>query len=377
MRILHMIDSSGVYGAEVVLLNLACEQQRRGHDPIILSIGNTACGEKPLETEAATRGLRTIPHRMRDGLNLSGARDIVRIAEREGAQVLHAHGYKCDILMGALPRTVRKLPVVTTLHGWTAKRTFSKLGLYRFLDQLMLRRLDAVVIVDDGMRQIPAVRRLGPSKLHTIPNGLALESISPATPSEDPLTRQILELKSTGTFLIGGVGRLSPEKNFSMLIEAVHLASSQLPKFAAVILGDGPEASLLKKLVEQRDLSHKIILGGYVPEARKYVPLFDALVIPSLTEGLPMILLEAMAAGLPVIATRVGNIPETLQDLGLLVDPGNVTQLATAILTVARQYDSFKRTASGGPQRVSLHYSVVTMAHRYDDVYRSVMGREP
>src|SRR5437868_295503 len=282
MRILHTIDSSGIYGAETVLLNLAGEQQQRGHTPIILSIGNPSSAEKPLEDEAARRALQCIRHRMRDGLNLAGARQLLEIAGQQSVDVIHSHGYKSNILLGALPRSMRRQPLVTTLHGWTAKRTFSKLGLYRFLDQRLLPRLDAIVVVDEQMKHAPAIRALDPRKVHAIPNGIKIESASGLIYAVgDPLAREILQFKKTNSILIGAVGRLSPEKNFAALVAA--LQRSRSANVGAVILGDGPEAASLQQQVAASGLSKRVLLGGFARDARKYLRLFDLLVIPSLT----------------------------------------------------------------------------------------------
>lgn len=375
MRILHTIDSVGIYGAETVLLTLAGEQQRRGHTPVILSIGNKNCTAKAIETEAGKLGLQCIPHRMRDGLNLPGASQILGIADQQGIDVIHSHGYKTNILLSAMPRFARKRPVIATLHGWTAKKTLSKLGLYRFIDQRLLHRLDAVVVVNEQLTRSGVIGSLESHKVHAIANGIVIEPAATAerTNSLDgPLARNILALRKTTGMVIGAVGRLSPEKNFSALIEALHaMPGSQ--RVGAVILGDGPEAASLRQLVAARGLSEKVLLGGYVADARNYLGLFDLLVIPSLTEGLPMILLEAMSANLPVIATTVGDIPEVLGELGILVEPGSTAAMTAAILAMASQSEHYKSKASAGSKRVLERYSSTTMADRYDDVYRSVL----
>lgn len=375
MRILHTIDSNGLYGAEMVLLNLAGEQHRRGHVPIILSLGNRNCGEKALETQARIRGLQCIKHRMRDGLNLYGAARLLEIAEQQSIDVIHSHGYKSNILLTVMPKSARKRPAVATIHGWTAKRSWSKLGLYRFVDQRLLHRFDAVVVVNEELTRSPAISSLENSRVHAIANGIVVgPAATPASADsfDDPLTRNILALRKTTGLVIGAVGRLSPEKNFSALIEALHTATNSQP-LGAAILGDGPEAASLKQLIASRGLSERVLLGGYVEDARRYLGLFDLLVIPSLTEGLPMILLEAMSANLPVIATAVGSIPAVLGDLGILVEPGNIAEMSSAILAMAGEPEHYKNKASAGSTRVLECYSSTTMADRYDDVYRSVL----
>jgi glycosyltransferase involved in cell wall biosynthesis len=140
----------------------------------------------------------------------------------------------------------------------------------------------------------------------------------------------------------------------------------------AVVLGDGPEAAMLRDKVSASGLADRVLLGGYIKDARKYLPLFDALVIPSLTEGLPMILLEAMSANIPVIATRVGDIPATLNDLGLLIEPGDTPALASAIVGLTNALGTYRGKATAAARRVQDYYSAATMAARYEAVYRAV-----
>ena len=375
MHILHTIDSAGIYGAETVLLNLASEQQRRGLTPTILSIGNPVCGTKALETEADRRRLRCIPYRMRDGLNLSGAREMLQIAVREQVDLIHSHGYKTNILLAATPRSGRRLPVMSTLHGWTAKSPWSKLGLYRFIDQRLLHRLDAVVVVDAKLTSIPAIAALGKERVHTIANGISLDASAPVVPAADALSRELAQLRKHYRIVLGAVGRLSPEKNFVALVDAMRQVAAAGSDVAVVILGEGPEDVALRDAIASTGLSERVRLAGYVKDARAHLPAFDGLVIPSLTEGLPMILLEAMAANLPVIATRVGDIASTLDDLGILVEPGDTRQLAAAIAAMAAEPARLKAAAAGGRKRVLQHYSSGAMAERYERVYDSVLRR--
>jgi glycosyltransferase involved in cell wall biosynthesis len=369
LRILHTIDSAGLFGAEAVLLTLAEEQRRQGHSPLLLSIGNPGSGEKPLESEARRRALPCLAHRMPDGLNLRGAGELLAIAARERADLIHSHGYKTNILLGLTRRARRGRPVVTTLHGWTAKSAWSKLGLYRFIDQQMLRRLDAVVVCSERLQNTPAVAAQC-HKVTLIANGIA-PAESAALP-DDALARRLLDFKQGVGTLIGAVGRLSAEKNFSALLSALATASGA--HHGVALLGDGPEMAALRAQAAALGVEQRVCFAGYANDARRYLPLFDALAIPSLTEGLPIILLEAMSQELPVVATRVGEIPTVLGDLGELVPPGDVLALAAALSRVTQDLPAARRRAMGAARRVATNYSAQAMCARYDSVYRHVLG---
>ena len=129
MKVLHVIDSGGLYGAEVMLLNLMSEQVAMGLEPILASIGDPGITEKPLETEAIRRGLPVKVFRMRPGPNVWGALKILRFARSELVGLLHSHGYKGNILFGLMPRMLRRIPMVATVHGWTWTGGISRMGL--------------------------------------------------------------------------------------------------------------------------------------------------------------------------------------------------------------------------------------------------------
>jgi len=368
MRIVHVIDSGGLYGAEAVLLTLASEQIRRGDAPVILSVGDAGAGEKALETEAQRRKIECETLRMHDGLNFALARRVVAAAEAQGADIIHSHGYKGNILLGLLPRAERPTPVVTTLHGWTAKRTFSKLGLYRFLDQWVLSRLDGVVIVNEEMRRVRAVARLAMPAV-TVSNGvLPTKGIE----LDQSLAGPLAAMRARCTVIFGVIGRLSPEKNVVGLIEALATLGPD-KNIGLAVLGAGSEHRAIEQTIARYGLSTRVLLAGYVANARAALPLMDALVIPSFTEGLPMILLESMSAGVPVIATRVGDIPNVLLDSGVLVPPDDVAALAGALSQVAGDLPRYRGLAALAVERIARDYGAATMAEKYSAVYAAVM----
>ncbi|HUQ10651.1 MAG TPA: glycosyltransferase [Steroidobacteraceae bacterium] len=373
MKVLHTIDSLGIYGAETVLLNLAEAQREQGHSPVVLSIGAPGCAPKAIEAAAAARGIECIPFRMRDGLNLKGAADLLRAAGAQRIDAIHSHGYKTNILLGLVGKPHGAPPVVTTLHGWTAKGTFSKLGLYRFLDQRLLRRHDAVVLVNDDMKKLGAIRALPPNKVFSIPNGIALEAAQAR--ADDAIAARLREFHGAGSVLVGGVGRLSPEKNFGALIEALARLPAALRHVKLALLGTGAQEAQLRELVAARGLTDRVWLAGYVANARAYLPQLDILAIPSLTEGLPMILLEAMAAEVPTVSTAVGAIPNTLAGCGALVPAGDVDALSAAIADYARDLPAARAQAAAARQRVHEHFSASTMATRYLEVYEAARRR--
>jgi glycosyltransferase involved in cell wall biosynthesis len=376
VKILHIIDSGGLYGAEVMLLNLMSEQVALGLEPILASIGDRHCSVKPLEEEARRRGLPVQCFRMRSGFNLPGALAVLRFAWQEGVELLHSHGYKGNILFGFIPRKLRRIPMVATVHGWTWTGGMSRMMVYEWLDARSLAHLDRVILVDQAMKGHAGLRNRARFPLEVVANGIAGGNLSEPIQSM-VLDREILDFCSNG-YVIGAIGRLSAEKGFGSLLEAVAGLAAQGMELRLVLLGHGELQEKLKAQIASLGIADRVLMPGYVVEAKNYLPFFKIFVMPSLTEGLPMVLLEAMAAGVPIVASRVGGIPQALQEgrAGLLIEPGSVETLKLGIAEVVERPAIAERRALAAKLRVRQEFSSKAMAENYRDIYLSVLRRQ-
>ncbi|MBI2413183.1 MAG: glycosyltransferase [Deltaproteobacteria bacterium] len=366
-KVLHVIDSAGLYGAEVMLLNLVGEQIKMGLSPAICSIGEKGCAEKALEAEAGRRGFRVKTFRMNPGFNLKGALDILGFARQEGFGILHSHGYKGNILFGFLPRRLRRIPVVATLHGWTSAGAISRMRVYEWLDARALRHIDAVVAVNARMLANPRLKR-GGLNLHVVNNGM------PPAPSEvRELDKEIADFCKTG-FIVGAIGRLTHEKGFKYLVEAFARVRERRKDAKLVIIGDGPEKDLLAGSAALLGLKDGLLMPGYRAGASRYLRLFDIFVLPSLTEGLPMVILEAMQNGVPIAATRVGGVPEVLEEgaAGVLMEPASASAIVEAIFALGD--GAYARSlAKRAKETVNARYSSEGMAKGYREIYMGLL----
>lgn len=373
MKVLHLIDSGGLYGAERMLLSLVKEQIAMGLKPIILSAGELEIPEKPLETEAKRLGLPLKLWRMKPGFNLKEARKIVQWAKDNEIELFHSHGYKFNILLG-LPGNGRDLPMIATLHGYVHAPKFSKLWLYELVDRFAIRRMDAVVLVGDAMKRELPDSLVNSPKTHTIRNGVCIEDIQAKSKESPP--EPISEFISRHDPVILGVGRLSPEKGFNYLLDAFQGISERWPKAGLLIVGEGVERESLEEAVQDKELSECVLMPGYCDNIPALMSKASLLVIPSLTEGLPITLLEAMAVQLPVVSSAVGEIPLVLDDgmCGCLVNDMTSEELTLAIKDTMRKRKETLGRVQIASSRLISSFSSGTMAKGYQSIYRKILG---
>jgi glycosyltransferase involved in cell wall biosynthesis len=298
----------------------------------------------------------------------------MRFAKQQGATLLHSHGYKGNILFGLLPRSVRPMPMVATLHGWTWTGGFSRMRLYEWLDARALHKIDRVVLVNAAMQSHPRLQGYLQQRIRVIENGIPC-SAEVKLASAASLDQAIVDFCSK-TVTIGAVGRLSPEKGFDLLIDAVAAIREQGRDLQLVIMGEGALRPALEDQIKKRGLEQQVLLPGYRAHGEHYLQLFTLFAMPSLTEGLPMVLLEAMRAKTPIIASSVGGIPHVLDQgvCGILVPAGQPQPLADAIIKLLDNPDQAATQAAFAYQRLVQRYSSTAMAQKYLDMYREVVS---
>ena len=219
VKVLHLIDSGGLYGAEMMLLNLVEEQVKAGLSPLILSIGTPGVDEKAIEVEAKKRELPVEAFRMKAGVNPLKALQLTKYANREGFDVMHSHGYKFNILIGMIPKFIRKIPLMATLHGYTCASGVSKIKIYQWLERVLLGRLDGIVFVSGEIKKNPILEGFKAKKEAVILNGIDAARVLDAATDDEAVSIQDIFPADDDCIYIGAIGRLSQEKGFDLLIE--------------------------------------------------------------------------------------------------------------------------------------------------------------
>lgn len=362
-HILHVFSSAGLYGAEHAVLGLIPALAGSGIHSTLACIDNPHLREQPLYERACALGIpaERIPCAGRlDGATTKALRTQLK---QHPHAILHVHGYKGMFYAMRARRAQSGVPIVSTLHGWVTNTR--ALWLYRLLEMRMLRSVQRVCIVADGMRRPLRDAGIPDARIILIENGIDTTRfrIGGSTMSRDELGIP------HDAFVFGGVMRLSAEKNPLGLLDAFTRVCANAPHVWLVVAGDGPERGEFEQRAHHAGVSDRVRLLGALDAPEQVYPLFDCFVLPSLTEGLPLALLEAMACERRIIASNVGQIASVLDGLdATLVPAGNTDALVEAMRC------ALSRRVPVAPmrQRVEERYSVTRMAHDYADVYRAL-----
>jgi glycosyltransferase involved in cell wall biosynthesis len=304
----------------------------------------------------------------------AATRDLTDHLARIQPSVLFCHGYKADLL-GRIAARRCHIPAVSVSRGWTQENW--KVRLYEAIDRRHLRWMDYVVAVSEG--QAAKARRYGvkPEKLRVIHNAVDPERFA----DPDPSYREKLQrfFRQPFTRIVGAAGRLSPEKGFDILVAAAARVVNADDTVGFLVFGEGPCKAELVKQINAAGLSRYFVLSGFRADLDRFYPYLDLLVLPSYTEGLPNVVLEAFASSVPVVATAVGGTPEVVEDKvsGYLVPPGDADALAGRILDALSSEENLREMGLHGRQRVLEHFTFERQAQRYLELLGELTAGRP
>ncbi len=364
LTIMHVAAPGEVGGLESVLLALASGHKRDGQRVHVAAVVEP--DRYPTSFLAAARegGVAVSMISVERRAYRKERRLFRELCRQVQPDVVHTHGCRADVVDAPVAKSLG-IPIVTTLHG--SSRLGGVTPLYEWLGLLALRRFDAVIAVSRPLVASLARLWVTPRRLHLIPN--AWSGISGHL--DRSAARRALGLPDSVT-VIGWVGRLIPVKAASLLLDAV--ARIQDRSFRVCIVGDGPERTALEARSAKLGLAGTVAFHGSVPGMAKLFQAFDLFVMTSTTEGTPMVLFEAIAAGVPVVVTRVGGVPDVVTEReGLLVGSGDKEGMAAAISRSLADPHAAARRAQAARQRLERVYSNEEWLQRHEELYRSIV----
>ncbi len=363
LRVLQVAAPTPAGGLERVVESLAVGLHRRGHEVIVATLLHSDERDHPFVEALSAAGVpvRMIHVSARDYLR--ERKEIARLCRDVSPQVVHLHGYRVDLLHRSVVAK-QGLPAITTVHG--ASRMGGVKGAFlEWLQRRNYRRFDGVIAVSADLYDTTVRDGVPEARLHLIRNA---RSRAEALPPR--VARERLSIDH-GVAVVGWVGRLIPVKGADIFLEA--LARMPEPRPTAVLIGYGPEAQRLRKQSEDLGLDTRVHFRPDIHDAARYFKAFDTFVLSSRSEGLPIVILEAMAASTPVVATRVGGVGEAVgRGAGWLVSPEDPEALACAIAESLRDRARAEAQARLAKERLESEYGLDAFLDSHENVYRAL-----
>ena len=294
---------------------------------------------------------------------------LLAICRRERVTIWHGHDYKSNLL-GLLLRRFRPMRLVTTVHGWVQQT--SRTPLYYWVDRLCLPRYERVICVSEDLRARSLACGVRADRCVLIENAIDTAQFSRRLPAEEAKKRLGIP---PGRLVVGAVGRLSAEKGFDLLIRSVARLLGRGMDVELLIAGAGDQQARLQALISGLGAGERIRLLGYRPDTRDVYEAMDLFALSSLREGLPNVLLEAMALETPVVATRIAGIPRLIQDgeNGLLIEPGDEAGLTRALARLLEDAELRARFRSVGRRTVETSYSFAARMQKVRTLYDELL----
>jgi glycosyltransferase involved in cell wall biosynthesis len=386
IRVLRAIARLNMGGPTLHVSYLSAGLRERGYETMLVA-GTVGQGEQSMAYVADELGVPvvTIPHLHRE---ISPVRDLLatwrlaRIIRIERPTILHTHTAKA----GAVGRAAALLAgrsrppiIVHTFHGHVLRGYFGRFwtGVFRLLERLLARITDALVAVSPEVRDELVALGVAPaSKFRVIRLGIELDNRVSSDGSARAETRRTMGVPEA-RFVVGWIGRMTGVKRTDVVLKGFRALRDNGVDAILCMVGDGPDRAAVEQLAGELGIVRDCLFAGYQEDVGPFFAAFDVFVLPSGNEGTPVTAIEALATGCPVVATRVGGVPDVVDDGvdGFLVAPGAVQEVAARLAELARDPELRVRMGAAGRERMRTRYAVDRLVDDVDRLYRELLER--
>jgi glycosyltransferase involved in cell wall biosynthesis len=386
IRVLRAIARLNMGGPTLHVSYLSAGLRERGYETMLVA-GTVGQGEQSMAYVADELGVPvvTIPHLHRE---ISPVRDLLatwrlaRIIRIERPTILHTHTAKA----GAVGRAAALLAgrsrppiIVHTFHGHVLRGYFGRFwtGVFRLLERLLARITDALVAVSPEVRDELVALGVAPaSKFRVIRLGIELDNRVSSDGSARAETRRTMGVPEA-RFVVGWIGRMTGVKRTDLVLKGFRALRDNGVDAILCMVGDGPDRAAVEQLAGELGIVRDCLFAGYQEDVGPFFAAFDVFVLPSGNEGTPVTAIEALATGCPVVATRVGGVPDVVDDGvdGFLVAPGAVQELAARLAELARDPELRVRMGAAGREQMRTRYAVDRLVDDVDRLYRELLER--
>ena len=372
-KTLQLLDSAGLYGAENVVLNLSAVLKETKFENHIGCFHYMGKSKPEVGKRAEETGITTVYFSMSGKLDFGCIKNIAKYCQQNNISLIHSHGYKTSGIC-LLLRLLYGIPYVITSHMMFPNLT--RMIVYSYIEKVCMLFAEKVIGVSEEIVLNLNKGLVPKKKLLVIDNGIDTEATFNIKDYNEKQLRRELGLRED-SILVGSLGRLTEQKDYGTLILSAVEVLKKTNNCEFFIAGEGLLKDALLQLVREHGVDDSFHFVGYREDIGSLLKLMDIFVLSSLSEGLPMAMLEAMAAGLPIVVTRVGGIPQVVinNQNGQLVDKDNPQQLAEALLALVKSKEKRSLTGNNARKTILAKYSMHQMTQKHIELYNSIISR--
>ena len=380
INVLLLVPTFDVGGTGNAVFTLANSLNPARYNLIICSMRKS---DPRAEEKARKKDIKVINLDVRSFFDVSVILKLRRVLAEEEIQILHNHGFRPEIYGGLAGRITNCKGILATILHNPAQDIPLDYGIIAGNIMNFFRRIfaffceDILIAISDDAKKGLLKLRFPSKKIKVIYSGInpdLLKQKKNHLSREDILTKLNIPKDK---FVIGTIAALRPYKDIFTLINAAKIIVQNYPEVKILIIGKGPLKKNLEERVKSLNLENQVIFYDYVENVVEAYDIFNLMVLPSLTEGFPAVLLEAMAFSVPIVATRVGGVPEAIEDgiSGILVPPKNPEALAEAIIKIYENPELASEMAKNARTRFEKYFTAETMARQYENIYEELLKK--
>ncbi|MCL4493064.1 MAG: glycosyltransferase [Nitrospirae bacterium] len=368
IKVMHITHDLNIGGLQRVVVDIATSLEKSEYRVSVCALRE----EGPLKGELLDSGVKTfkIPA-AGNGVDYLSFLKLFRILRKERPDIIHTHNTH-PLIDGVTAAVMARVPVrIHTDHG----RQFPDKKRYMFAERTLAHFTDQIVAVSEkAKKDLSSYEKLDPRGIAVIPNGIDGAKYRRKVNRADKLKE--LGIRSGNSTILGFAGRLSPEKGLIYLLEAMKLLVRDIPDILLLIAVEGDLSEELGEKTGELGITQNVIFLGPRSDVNEIMGIMDMLVLPSLREGLPLVLLEAMAASLPLVATDVGGNGQAVRNgvNGFLVRPRDAQALCSTIKNLIRHENIRKEFARKSLQIFTENYTIARMISEYDRLYKKYLA---
>lgn len=366
ITVMHLRASNFVGGPEKQILEHLSRLDRNRFEPLLCTFGKEGCPDELYEV-GKEKGISSFQLSGKSSFDLQQISRLRELMRQNNVKLLITHGYKANII-GYMAARQFQVPVIAYSHGWTGEN--KKVIFFEMLDRVFMKLIRRIVAVSDGHKKQIVDAGISEDKITVVHN-----AVSGPTQEKRNSIRERYSLPDTARIVIS-VGRLSPEKNFLGFIQAAKQILLKYEEVIFLVIGEGVERRRLEEQIVLSGLQGRFLLPGFSPDIPFLLPDAEIFVSSSDTEGLPVAVLEAAGAGLPVVATDVGGTAEAVHSdhNGILVQKGDMVALGHAIEHLLGNPEGARAMGIKGATLIKERFNFEAQTAKLEALYRDVLS---